>query len=191
METNPARLTSKTPFTHTPTARSAVPPPKGCRMRRFVLFVAPVLTVLLLTDARPAAAIAPTPADLGMARLADLEIDNTSDARALLRFSATIVNIGSGPFELSASRSSSSGTFSVTQRVYNSDGSSSEHPVPVEMVFGGDGHDLGWGDIYRSTLPDQYIEVTGLADGKYRLRAVADESNWFTESNEVISTRSA
>ena len=42
----------------------------------------------------------------------------------------------------------------------------------------------GWGDIYRSSLPDQYIDVTGLTSGHYRLRATADADNWFAESNE-------
>ncbi len=41
----------------------------------------------------------------------------------------------------------------------------------------------GWGDIYRYTLPDQYIDVTGLASGRYRLWATADADNWFSESN--------
>lgn len=42
---------------------------------------------------------------------------------------------------------------------------------------------VGWGDLYDSTLPDQYINVTRLAPGDYRLRAVADAENWFQESN--------
>ena len=42
----------------------------------------------------------------------------------------------------------------------------------------------GWGDIYRSTLPDQYIEVTGLTSGRYRLLATADADNWFLESDD-------
>ena len=46
------------------------------------------------------------------------------------------------------------------------------------------GLSVGWGDRYSSTLPDQYIDVTGLGDGKYRLRATADGSNRFKESND-------
>ena len=41
----------------------------------------------------------------------------------------------------------------------------------------------GWGDIYSRDLPDQYIDITGLTSGKYRLRAKADPDNWFLESN--------
>jgi subtilase family serine protease len=36
--------------------------------------------------------------------------------------------------------------------------------------------------------PDQYIDITGLKSGRYRLQATADASNWFTESNESNNT---
>jgi len=38
----------------------------------------------------------------------------------------------------------------------------------------------GWGDLYRSSLPDQYIDITGLVSGSYRLTATADAANWFS-----------
>ncbi len=41
-----------------------------------------------------------------------------------------------------------------------------------------------WGDKYGYTLPDQYIDITGLTAGRYRLRGIADASNWFVESND-------
>lgn len=43
----------------------------------------------------------------------------------------------------------------------------------------------GWGDKYPSTLPDQYIDITGLTAGNYRLWATADGSNWYMESAEA------
>ncbi len=43
----------------------------------------------------------------------------------------------------------------------------------------------GWGDIYGRNLPDQYIDITGLTSGRYRLRATADADNWFQESNNT------
>jgi hypothetical protein len=46
------------------------------------------------------------------------------------------------------------------------------------------GISTGWADPYSWTLPDQRIDITGLADGRYRLVAVADPRNWFRESNE-------
>lgn len=187
-----------------------------------------------------------------MAPLTDLSVENTPDGRALLRFSATIVNIGAGRFELSASRPDVSSEFDVSQRIYNADGSSVERPTSAELVYGGDGHNhwhvrnletyevsridgggddgtgakagfcfsddvayrlalpgapkstqyrrsqcgtrssvaltmglsVGWGDRYPYTLPDQYVEITGLDSGKYRLRATADESNWFKEADD-------
>jgi hypothetical protein len=41
----------------------------------------------------------------------------------------------------------------------------------------------GWGDIYHWNTVGQYINVTGLANGRYRLRATAGADNWFSESN--------
>jgi hypothetical protein len=43
----------------------------------------------------------------------------------------------------------------------------------------------GWGDVYQSSLPDQYIDITGLTSGRYKLRATADTSDWFTEANNT------
>ena len=41
----------------------------------------------------------------------------------------------------------------------------------------------GWGDIYRTTTVDQFINITNLKSGRYRLRATADKRNWFSETN--------
>jgi hypothetical protein len=43
----------------------------------------------------------------------------------------------------------------------------------------------GWGDIYPSSLPDQYIDITSLTSGRYKLRATADAANWFSEANNA------
>lgn len=45
------------------------------------------------------------------------------------------------------------------------------------------GLSVGWGDIYNHTLQHQYIDITGLAAGRYRLWATADASDWFRETN--------
>ena len=47
------------------------------------------------------------------------------------------------------------------------------------------GLSIGWGDEYASTLPDQYIDITGLPDGRYRLRVTADAKLKFLETNET------
>jgi hypothetical protein len=46
------------------------------------------------------------------------------------------------------------------------------------------GLSVGWGDRYSSTLPDQWIDITGLKNGKYRLRVTADAQGRFVEANK-------
>lgn len=46
------------------------------------------------------------------------------------------------------------------------------------------GLSVGWGDLYRYNLPDQYIDITGLGRGRYRLEGTADADNWFQEVDE-------
>jgi Lysyl oxidase len=46
------------------------------------------------------------------------------------------------------------------------------------------GQSIGWGDRYAATLVDQYIDVTGLGSGQYRLTAEADVPDWFLESDD-------
>jgi hypothetical protein len=50
------------------------------------------------------------------------------------------------------------------------------------------GLSVGWGDVYAWDLPDQYVEVTDLAPGQYRLLAVADPSGWFAEQSDTNNT---
>ena len=47
------------------------------------------------------------------------------------------------------------------------------------------GLSVGWGDEYAATLPDQYIDITNVALGRYRLQVSADVQNWFAETNET------
>ena len=47
------------------------------------------------------------------------------------------------------------------------------------------GISVGWGDAYYWNLPDQYIDITGLTAGRYRLIVTADAVDWFAESDEV------
>lgn len=66
--------------------------------------------------------------------------------------------------------------------------------APQNPVYGGCGgpNDLdvtmglsvGWSDQYSWNLPTQYIDITGLTPGRYRLNVIADAGNWFLESNE-------
>ena len=45
------------------------------------------------------------------------------------------------------------------------------------------GISVGWADVYGSRLAYQYVDVTGLASGRYRLIVTVDAAGWFTESN--------
>jgi hypothetical protein len=47
------------------------------------------------------------------------------------------------------------------------------------------GLSVSWGDNYHYTLPDQYIDITGLVSGRYRLRGRADPDNWFLEEDDT------
>ena len=193
--------------------------------------------------------------DLRMAPLTDV-FSVMSGAQRQLRFSATILNTGAGPFELLGARASTSDPMTVEQHIYHSLNPVEDVATTATMFFAGDGHthwhvkdletyrlvkrrggaaagtslksgfcfaddlrnnlslpgaplsqvyvpldmcsrdqpdsltapmglSVGWGDTYRFTLPDQFIDITGLASGTYRLIATADGFNRFTESNET------
>ena len=221
----------------------------------FALPLAVGVAAISLVLAQPARTASLSYPDLAMARLADFDVVNAS-GQLQLRFSATIVNVGQGPFELNATRPDTSTPFSVVQKVYGSD-PPVEIPVPAaSLVWGGDGHShwhvrdletyeldrldngvkvgtgmkggfcffdttafdlslpgapasavyapgtvcgqndqnvsslrmgisVGWGDRYGSTLRDQYIDVTNLTSGNYRLYATADLAGQFTEADET------
>ena len=46
------------------------------------------------------------------------------------------------------------------------------------------GISVGWADVYDETLPDQWIDVTGVEPGKYWLEVVVDPKDRILESNE-------
>jgi hypothetical protein len=212
-----------------------------------------VAVAVLLLGQAPVASAAPVLPDLGMARLSDLTVTTTTTGRQQLRFSATVVNVGAGPFLVVASRTSASSDFAVSQRIRQSTGSPVDSPVPATLVFAGDGHahwhvrdletytlhrldtgattgygakggycfmdttayrlslpgapqqaqysdegcgeaastalsmglSVGWGDRYGWTMSDQYVDITGIAEGRYRLRAVADAPGHFAEATRA------
>jgi hypothetical protein len=67
--------------------------------------------------------------------------------------------------------------------------------APGSSVYGGcgtladltvtTGLSVGWGDTYPAGIAFQWIDVTGLKSGRYRLRATADPANWFAETNDA------
>jgi hypothetical protein len=78
-----------------------------------------------------------------------------------------------GPYRLSLPGAPASG-------VYTGVGCGTATSLQVTM-----GVSIGWGDTYGWTLPDQFIDVTNLASGKYRLHAEADALGWFQETSRL------
>lgn len=212
-----------------------------------VTVVAAVLAVLPYAAA--GGAVEQRLPDLAMAPLRDFRLQVTPAQRRLLRFTAEIVNLGRGPFELSAQRASADEQTmtQVQQHVIDQAGNWRSVPVDTTMYFAGDGHlhwhvrdleqyhlesiddaatlgvsakggfcfsdnrleqaaladtppephyqscgmasdlavnmglSVGWGDIYAADLPDQYIDITDIPPGNYRLRATADPNHLFVE----------
>ena len=216
-----------------------------------------LLTLALLAPAGSASAASDRLPDLAMARLRHIGTTRTADGRRLLRFSAIIVNVGVGPFELRSQRPDTSSSWSTRQVIYDTDGGARTARTPsVQLVYEGDGHDhwhvkdletyqlaplphgnsnspsrtsqkvgfcffdnyqyrpwlpdapwyleygrqgcgtrssvrlrnglsVGWGDIYHRSLPGQYIDITGLPNGLYRLSATADQANFFLERSDA------
>jgi hypothetical protein len=47
------------------------------------------------------------------------------------------------------------------------------------------GVSVGWGDKYPWHMIEQSIDIAGVPDGRYRIREIADPSDWFRESDET------
>jgi hypothetical protein len=191
-----------------------------------------------------------------MARLRDLKVVLTLDSHRLLRYTAVIVNVGPGPFEVRGARPDTSvPEMSVTQRVYDdSPLGYRDVSTAASMFFAGDGHNhwhvrdletadvralggagpvralakhgfcffdntkfdltlagapgspryqgcgasgdtsvttglsVGWGDTYLWNLGLQYVDITGLPAGRYRLTTSVNTSLGFAESNTSDGT---
>lgn len=97
------------------------------------------------TGAKPDPALAPPRApllpDLVMPPLADVAATFAADGTRKIQFSASIANLGDGPFIVHGVRPSSrSDQWLVTQRFRETDGSTSERETPGTMTWGGHGH---------------------------------------------------
>lgn len=217
--------------------RSRPPAPK--RIRSLLLATAAAMLAIPAADALAA----DKKPDLGMAKLRDLTITHEG-GKKLLRYTAIIVNVGQGPFQLEGTPfSTSSG--SVMQRIFDDTGGSSTVSTKASMYFAGDGHshwhvaDLelsdfkrlpdnvklrsgakhgfcfydnyqygsiaekgyrscgndpsalqvtmglstGWGDAYWWNLAGQYVDVSGLPNGKYRLETAVNPNLGLSQAN--------
>ena len=50
------------------------------------------------------------------------------------------------------------------------------------------GISVGWGDRYGYTLPFQWIDITDLTPGRYKLTGTVDAQNYYLESDETNNT---
>jgi hypothetical protein len=107
-----------------------------------LLSIAPLLSSPIAHIPVDAAAPADLLPDLSMRKPADIRTETASGGARRLRFSTTIVNIGKGPFETRASRSSTSvRTMIVSQRIYNTAGGTRVNETTEVAKYAGDGHD--------------------------------------------------
>ncbi len=115
--------------------------------RRFLL---PLLSLALATSALAALPAGPfatraTAAtdrlpDLRMAKLSDFHIVTTSSGRRLLRFTALMLNLGAGAFEVRSTRPNTSTPWDINQVVFDDAGGSRNVDTTATMTYGGDGH---------------------------------------------------
>jgi hypothetical protein len=113
-------------------------------MRRIIVLVLAVGLALPLTVlgaySTPVEAATDRLPDLGMAKLNNIQIENTND-QLLLRFDTVIVNIGAGSFELRGSRPDTSTDMTkVIQRIYDDAGGYRNRKTTAQMYWSGDGH---------------------------------------------------
>ncbi len=216
--------------------------------KRFRSLLLAAAAAMLAVPAADAFAADKTP-DLGMAKLRDLQI-KYEDGKKLLRYTAIVVNVGPGPFQVEGTRSSTSSSMSVAQRIFDDTGGSRTIPTSASMYFAGDGHshwhvrDLelgsfkrlpdqvklrsaakhgfcfydnyrygstanalftstnscaggssalqvkmglstGWGDAYWWNTVGQYVDISGLPNGKYRLETAVNPNLGFSQANSA------
>ena len=80
--------------------------------------------------------------DLGMGQVSTFALDTTTiPGHTLLRFTAAIVNVGTGPFEVYGSHPSTSDpNMSVEQHIHQTGGGYRSIPTDAVMYYSGDGH---------------------------------------------------
>jgi hypothetical protein len=79
--------------------------------------------------------------DLAMSPLSDLTAGVAPNGNQYVGFTASIGNVGAGPFIVHAVRADQRGTWRITQRFRERNAPTSELVTPGNMVFGGHGHD--------------------------------------------------
>lgn len=94
--------------------------------------------------------------DLVMRQIVNIKIDTTTvPGHTLLRYSASMINLGAGALELRGSRPDTSqpDMTTVKQRIYDDGGGHVDTQVPGYMFYAGDGHNhWHYADIEGGTL---------------------------------------
>jgi Lysyl oxidase len=109
------------------------------RSRRFCSLVLLFLCFISPSQTNATSDLLP---DLAMAPIRDVRLEQTSNGRRLLRFTAEIVNLGVGAFEIEGERGTTTDELmtNVRQRVFDTSGGSREIATIATMRFAGDGH---------------------------------------------------
>lgn len=126
-------------------------------------------------DAPPAPTLpapsAPLLPDLVVTPLSDFQLAWRSDGTREIFFTATVANVGRGPFAVHAARSEGGDRWLVTQRFREPDGSLAETVVPdADLVFGGHGHShwhIRIGASYRLVAKGEDEPVRSLVKAGY------------------------
>jgi hypothetical protein len=71
--------------------------------------------------------------------------------------------------------------FGSSEPAYYTKGCANGMPLALEVTMG---LSRGWGDIYSWKTVGQYVDVTTLRAGRYRLKAKADPAGWLRERKE-------
>jgi len=128
--------------------------------------------------------------DLGMAQLADIQIQN-SGTQKQLRFSTTIVNVGAGKFEVTGRRpDTNTSDMTTTQRIYNSVGDYRDRSTTATFFYSGDGHnhwhvrDLEDYELFQLDASGNVVEPAAVGEGSKLGYCFFDNANYGSSEPE-------
>jgi hypothetical protein len=128
--------------------------------------------------------------DLGMAQLADIQIQNTGTQKQL-RFSTTIVNIGAGPLEVTGRRpDTNTPDMTTTQRIFDSVGDYRDRSTTATLFYSGDGHnhwhvkDLEDYELFQLDASGNVVEPAVVKEGEKIGFCFFDNTNYGSSEPE-------